>query len=93
MNIINSSKDGTVGVVSDVGDLKNVGDFSIRCLDDWMKKVKLVLGDDIDVLIEFKLCGNPTEPAYFITASHGGDDPKVMVCGKFRIDGKQWGDK
>jgi hypothetical protein len=91
MNIIQKNKTSTVGIISDIEGLKNVGEFSVKNIEEWLKKVKLVLGDERDVLIEFKLSEDPKNPAYMIAASHDGADPKIAVVGTCRLDGKEWG--
>lgn len=93
MNIIQKNKASTVGIISDIEGLKNVGEFKVANIDEWLKKIKLVLGDDRDILIEFKLAEDPKKPAYMITASHDGADPKIAVVGTFPFDGKGWGEK
>jgi len=91
MNIITKNASGTVAVVSGAEGLKNVGEFRIRNLEDWIKMVKTVLGDEDDILIQFKLSEDPKTPAYMITASHEGMDPLVATCGTYLDDGTEWG--
>jgi hypothetical protein len=91
MNIITKNSAGTVGVVSNVEGLKNVGEFKIKNLEDWIKMVKTVLGDDADILIQFKLSEDPKTPGYMITACHEEMDPMVATCGTY-CDGVQWGE-
>ena len=91
MNIIQKNKDSTVGIISGIEGLKNVGEFKIKNIDEWLKKIKLVLGDDRDILIEFKLSEDPKSPAYMVTASHDGEDPKIAVVGTCLLNGKEWG--
>jgi hypothetical protein len=90
MNIIQGGKDGEVGIVSDAQDLKDVGDFAVANLKKWLNMISLVLGDDDDIRIRFKLSEDELTPAYVIFASHDGMDPMVVVCGKYRNDGKGW---
>lgn len=90
MNIITKNSTGTVGVVSNVEELKNVGEFKLKNLEDWIKMVKTVLGDDADVLVQFKLSEDPKTPGYMITASHEGMDPMVATCGVYLKDGTPW---
>jgi hypothetical protein len=90
MNVITRNTSGTVGVVSDVEGLKNVGEFKIKNIEDWIKMVKMVLGGENDILIQFKLSEDSKTPGYMITASHEGMDPMVATCGTFLSDGTQW---
>jgi hypothetical protein len=92
MNVITKNADETVGVVSNVEGLKNVGEFSIKNLEDWIKMAKTVLGDDTDLTIQFKLSEDPKTPGYMITASHEGMDPMVATCGTYAADGTAWND-
>ena len=93
MNIITKNASGTVAVVGGAEGLKNVGEFRIRNLEDWIKMVKTVLGNEDDILIQFKLSEDPKTPGYMITASHEGMDPMVATCGTFLSDGTHWGSK
>lgn len=90
MNIVTKNASGTVAVVSGAEGLKNVGEFKIRNLEDWIKMIKTVLGDDDDILVQFKLSEDPKTPAYMITASHEGMDPMVATCGVYLADGMPW---
>jgi len=90
MNIITRNTAGTVGVVSNVEGLKNVGEFKIKNLEDWIKMIKTVLGDEADLTIQFKLSEDPKTPGYMITASHEGMDPLVATCGVYLADGTAW---
>lgn len=90
MNIITKNTTETVGVVSGVEGLKNVGEFKIKNLEDWLKMARTVLGDETDLTIQFKLSEDPKTPGYMITASHEGMDPMVATCGVYLADGTQW---
>lgn len=84
--------DDTIGIVTGVTELKDVGDFPAAGLEEWFKQIKLVLGDD-DIRIQFKISNLQTAPAYGIFASHNGMDPHVAIIGKHRLDGKKWGEE
>ena len=82
------NKEQTVGVVLGLEGTTDLGYFSVNLLQEWLQQVKNVLGDD-EVDIRFKLSGKI--PAFMIAAySIDGGDTAVVVCGKYRIDGKGW---
>jgi hypothetical protein len=56
-----------------------------------LQQVKNVLGDD-EVDIQFKM--SDSNPAFMIAAySVDEKDAAVVVGGKYRVDGKKWGDE
>ena len=92
MNIIQSNEAKTIGIVTDMDGLKNVGDFEMRMLEDWFRQVKMVFGDGSDgcIRIQFKLSDDPKKPGYAIAASVDGNEPHIVVTGKYPTDGKPW---
>ena len=88
--VITSNKTKTIGVVTGTPDLKDVGDFPVKGLEEWIKQTKLIFGDDGDIRLQFKLSDDITKPAYGLFASHDGVDPHVVIIGKHRLDGKKW---
>jgi len=92
MKVIHSNERNTVGILSGVDGLTNLGLFERRDIDDWVKSVKDVFGDDDQVYIQFKGSDNPNQPGFMICASTEGGDPKVAVCGRYPTDGKSWGE-
>ena len=91
MKVIHSNERNTVGILSGVEGLVNLGLFNRNDIDDWIKSVHDVFGDDDQVFVQFKESDNPRYPGYIICASAEGGDPKVAVCGTYRKDGEKWG--
>lgn len=94
MNVISSNNPDapTVGIVTEIEGLKNVGDFKLSLLEDWMKQIKTVFGQGNEgfIRIQFKLSDNPKQPGYVIAASVDGHEPHIVVCGQYLADGKRW---
>lgn len=93
MKVIHQNERSTVGILSCVYGLVDLGEFNRRDIEDWMKSIKDVFGEDERVFVQFKESDNPKQPGYMICASSDGGDPKVAVCGTYRKDGKKWGDE
>lgn len=92
MKVIHSNEHNTVGILSGVEGLKDLGLFNLKDIEDWMRSIKDVFGDDDQVYVQFKESDNPKQPGYMICASTEGGDPKVAVCGRYLADGKKWGE-
>lgn len=94
MNVITSNNPDapTLGIVTDIEGLKNVGDFKLSLLEDWIKQIKMVFGDGAEgfVRIQFKMSENPNQPGYAIAASVDGHEPHIVVCGQYLNSGERW---
>jgi hypothetical protein len=85
------NKDATIGVVIGLEGATDLGYFSVKLLQEWLQQVKNVLGDD-EVDIQFKM--SDSNPAFMIAAySVDEKDAAVVVGGKYRVDGKKWGEE
>ena len=85
MKILSANKDGTVGIISGVDDLKSAGHFSMRVLNEWIEKVGAMYGDD-DVEIYFKASEGAMCNAYMIAASAtDSDEIFVAATGKTMV--------
>ena len=97
MNVIttNNPDQPTLGICTDIEGLKDVGDFDISLLEDWLRQIRMVFGDGADgkIRVQFKMSDDPKQPGYAITASVDGNEPHVVVCGRYRMDGGVWGGK
>jgi hypothetical protein len=95
MEILYANPDGSVGVVTDVTNVIDLGEFNLSKLEEWITQIKLLYPDQIkakrDIYIQFRKSMKEEQPSYLIFASIDGEDPKVAVCGMFRDDGKEWG--
>lgn len=92
MKVIHSNERRTVGILSGVDGLRDIGLFNRKDIEDWMRSIKDVFGDDDQVYIQIKESDNKEQAGFMICASTEGEDPKVAVCGTFRADGKKWGE-
>lgn len=90
MNIIHKNESSTVGIVSDIDNLKTIGAFSVSTLKEWMDTAKTVYGDEHDLVMVVKRSENPATDAYMIGVSKDGEAPFVCCTGKFPTDGKGW---
>ena len=97
MEILYANPDGSVGVVTDVTNVIDLGEFNLSKIEEWIAQIKLLYPDQIksgrDIYIQFRKSMKEEQPSYLIFASIDGKDPKVAVCGMFRDDGKEWGVK
>lgn len=92
MKVITKNKDNTVGIVTGVENLKDLGEFRINDIREWLSKVETMFGDTGNLHIRFKLSDDPKRLAYLIAASSTEQaDPMVVVTGQHRLDGKEWG--
>jgi hypothetical protein len=91
MEIIMKNKASTVGVVTGLDNLKNIGDFTMADLSEWIERIKLMYGEDAVVNVGVRLSDDSRTPAYVMSASLSGEpDLAVLVCGQYRKDGKRW---
>lgn len=97
MEILYASEDGSVGTVTDMDNLLDLGEFKLSNLERWISEIKTLYADQIksnrDIYIQFKKHENTKQPSFLICASIDGEDPKVAVVGTYRVDGKEWGEK
>lgn len=95
MEILYANSDGSVGVVTDIENVTDLGEFNLSKLEEWITQIKLLYPDQIesgrDIYIQFRKSLKEKQPSYLIFASIDGKDPKVAVCGMFKEDGKGWG--
>jgi len=90
MKVIHSNPKETVGIVTELVGLTTVGEFDLAILEEWIKQVRDVFGDDEYIHVQFKMSDDAREPGYMITACHGNTDPKIAVCGTYKKDGTKW---
>ncbi len=97
MEILYSNEIGSVGVVTEMDSLLDLGEFKLANLEKWLSETKMLYADQIksgrDIYIQFKKHENVKQPSFLICASIDGEDPKVAVVGTYRVDGKEWGEK
>lgn len=92
MKIITKNKSNAVGIATELGEMKDVGEFQIGILEEGIAMAKIVFGDG-DVHIRFKLSSIPSMKSYLIAISSvDSEDPAVIMAGKYRDDGKHWGE-
>ena len=90
MQVITKNKTNTVGIATEIQNLKNLGTFRSADISEWLEKVRTVFGDD-DINIRFKLSDDPARPGYLVAASSTEQpEPMVVVTGQYRLDGKVW---
>lgn len=90
-NIIHHNKAKTVGLASDPHQLKHIGAFSPKYLKEWLKMIDEVFGDDVEDVQVFVKKSVECE-CFALCASHDGESPFVVVCGRYRTDGRKWED-
>jgi len=93
MNVIHKNEASTVGIISDIDNLIPIGEFSVSILKEWMALAETVYDDDPNLMLVIKKSEDPRTPGYLLGLSKDGEAPYVCCTGKYRKDGKGWGEE
>jgi len=88
MEVIESNKEKTVGIITNPGEIQHIGSFTPALLKEWWKMVAQVYGEDQSVHLFVRK--SDANEGWAIFASSNGENPYVAVCGEYPADGEKW---